>query len=135
MNCELDDEGPLIDHVKPILIGHWKICFSGDTPPASKYDVDIHRFLGQVDAFRRTARISHRALLSQILHLLAGSARDWFQLESRNIKTWADFERKLKENFLSSTHDTELYAKAFHHKQGKNESVATYINQMQYSMR
>lgn len=36
MNRELDDEGLLIDHVIPILIGYWKICFSGDTPPAKR---------------------------------------------------------------------------------------------------
>lgn len=82
MNQDTSGDGPLIDHIKPIQVGQWKICFSGDTPPINKYDVDIHRFLGQVDAFRRTARLSHRAVLSQILHLLVGSARDWFQLES-----------------------------------------------------
>lgn len=46
------------------------------------------------------------------------------------MHTWDDFERKLKENFLTSTDDNELYAKATRRRQGKTETVAAYINQM-----
>lgn len=123
-----DDNDGLIGYVKPMQIGHWKVCFSGDTPPVSRYDVDIHRFHGQIDAICGPARLSKQAVLSQIMHLLA--ARDWFQLERCNIRTWEEFETKLKENFLTYTHDNELYAKATRRKQGKSESVASYINQM-----
>lgn len=121
---------PLITSVKPMQIGQWKLCFSGDTPPANRYDVDIHRFLGQIEGLCNTSNLSPDAVLTRILHLLVGSARDWFQLERHNIHTWDDFVRKLKENFLTSTHDNELYAKATRRKQGKTESVASYINQM-----
>lgn len=121
---------PLITSVKPMQIGQWKLCFSGDTPPANRYDVDIHRFLGQIEGLCNTSNLSPEAVLTQILHLLVGSARDWFLLERHNIRTWEDFVRKLKENFLTSTHDNELYAKATRRKQGKTENVASYINQM-----
>lgn len=72
--------------------------------------------------------------MSQVFNLLAGSAKTWFQLERKNIRTWSDFERKIKENFLTSTHDNEWFAKATKRKQGKQETVASYINQMRVMM-
>lgn len=126
-NAENDQ---LIDNLKPLSVGSWKLCFSGDATPANARDTDIHRFLGLIESYRRTGNLSYRAVMTQVGHLLAGSAQDWFQLEGQFCQSWTEFVTKIKANFLTSTHDNELYAKATRRKQGKNESVATYINQM-----
>lgn len=133
-NDDGESDTPHNNNIKPLQIGAWKVCFSGDTPPVNRNDVDLNEFLDQVETYRTSAKWSKAAVLSQVFNLLAGSAKTWFQLEKKNIRTWSDFERKIKENFLTSTHDNELFTKATKRKQGKTESVATYINQMRMIM-
>lgn len=80
-------------HLKTPPINHWKVCFSGDPTPVNKYDVHITKFLSLVKCYCSQARIPESAILEQIMHLLAGSALDWYQNECRNIHDWTEFER------------------------------------------
>lgn len=117
-------------YLKPPPINQWKVCFSGDPKPVSKYDVNLHKFIGLVKCYCQRAHISEEAILEHILHLLAGSALDWYQNEGDNIHTWAEFVSRLKAHFLPLSHDFELIAQANRRKQGKRESVAIYVNAM-----
>lgn len=120
----------LTTQLKPIAINNWRVCFSGDPTPVSKYDVNIHKFLALLKTHCQRAHISQEAVLEHVLHLLAGSALDWYQSEGYNIHTWDEFERRLKAHFLPLSYDYELIAQANRRKQGRKESVAIYVNAM-----
>lgn len=74
--------------LKPVPVNQWKICFSGEPNPMNKYDVNIHKFIATIECICRSASIPKNAISPQMMHLLAGSARDWYQSESNNIHTW-----------------------------------------------
>lgn len=121
---------PITMALKPVPVNQWRVCFSGDPKPTNKYDVSIHKFIATVECICTNASIPMNAILSQIIHLLAGSALDWYQSEAKNIRTWDEFVQRLKSNFLPLSHDYELVAQANRRKQGKKEPVAIYINAM-----
>lgn len=106
-------------------INHWKVCFSGDPTPVNKYDVNIHKFIALVSCYCAKARIPEEAILEQIMHLLAGSALDWYQNECKSIHTWADFVSRLKAFFLPLSYDFELIAQANRRKQGKKACIVS----------
>lgn len=114
-----------------VPVNHWRISFSGEANSSNKFDLNIHKFLQQVKLFRRASNISRRNLLRQIIHLLNGSARDWYQNASRNIHTWEQFVTALKAKFLPTDYNFQLMAQAQRRQQDKNESVAQYINAME----
>lgn len=121
--------------LKPVPVNQWRISFSGDTNPSNKHDLNIHNFIEQVELFRRASSISEADLLLQIIHLLAGSARAWFQNESRHLHTWYQFVRALRTNFLPSDYNFELIAQATQRRQRRSESVAEYVNAMELIFR
>lgn len=114
-----------------VPVNHWRISFSGEANSSNKFDLNIHKFLQQVKLFRRASNISRGELLRQIIHLLNGSARDWYQNASRTINTWGQFVVALKAKFLPTDYNFQLMAQAQRRQQDKNESVAQYINAME----
>lgn len=121
--------------MKPIPVNQWRISFSGDPNSSNKHDLNIHNFIEQVELFRRSSGISQDMLLLQIIHLLTGSARAWFQNESRHIETWDQFVRALRANFLPSDYNFVLIAQATQRRQRKAETVAEYVNAMELLFR
>lgn len=122
-------------HHKPIPINQWKISFSGDTSSANKYDVNLHNFLDQVDMFRQANRIECQDLLLQIPHLLNGSARAWYQNVYGLIRTWPEFVEAIRTKFLATDYNFALMDEVDSRKQGKNEPVSSYINDMELKFR
>lgn len=57
-------------------------------------------------------------------------ALDWYQNEDSNIRSWNDFEIRLKSHFLPLSHDYELIAQTNRREQGREGSVAIYVNAM-----
>lgn len=118
-------------HFKSVPINQWRISFSGSEHSANKHDVNVHQFLEQVELFRRAGRISENELLDQVIHLLSGNARDWYQHSHRRIRTWQQFTTELRQKFLPSDYNYDLVAQAHRRKQGKTESVSAYISAME----
>lgn len=120
-----------LQRAKTVPVNQWRIGFSGDTNSLNKHDVNIHKFLEQVKLFRKASRITENELLEQIIHLLSGNARDWYQNAHRRIRTWPQFTNELRRKFLPADYNYDLVAQANRRKQGKNESVSSYINAME----
>lgn len=118
-------------HVKSVPINQWRISFSGSETSANKHDVNVHQFLEQIELFRKAGRITEKELLDQVIHLLSGNARDWYQHAHRRIRTWQQFATELRQKFLPSDYNFDLVAQAHRRKQGKGESVSAYISAME----
>lgn len=116
---------------KTVPVNQWRISFSGDANSPNKHDVNIHKFLKQVSLFRRASKITENELLDQVIHLLSGNARDWYQNAYTCIRTWPQFANELRRKFLPTDYNYDLVAQANRRKQGKNESISSYINAME----
>lgn len=118
-----------------IPIHHWKTYFSGDEAKTMKNEMNIHDFLSQVDVYRMGENMSEAQLLRKIPHLLIGSARTWFTLHRHRMLTWNDFVDQLKQRFLSTNYNYQLYSEVQSRHQGKNEPIGSYIADMQSKFR
>lgn len=116
-------------------MNHWRVIFSGDAASTNKYDLNIHNFLDQVEMCRRAEGMSQAEMLRKVGHLLAGSARAWYQNVYHHMRTWQEFEAAIKAKFLASDYNFSLIAEVESRRQGKTESVSTYINDMELKFR
>lgn len=85
---------------KSVPVNQWRISFSGEEKSEVKTDLNIHDFLEQVEMFSRAENIPEPELLRQIVHLLHGRARAWYQNVYRQIFSWQQFIQAIKEKFL-----------------------------------
>lgn len=112
-----------------VPIARWKILYSGDAP-AKPNEVNIHDFLDLCRMYSLSENVSEETLLQQIVHLLTGRARAWFQSVYRDIYTWGEFEKAIKDKFLPDDYNFWLLSDIENRRQKKNEPVGTYINDM-----
>lgn len=124
---------------KRIPINQWKIVFSGDTSNG-RNELSIHDFIAQVEMFRRSEDVPEDDLIRQIIHLLTGRARLWYQTEYHNISDttmpqWSDFVRALKAKFLPNDYNYAILNDVENRKQSRDETVGMYINDMERMFR
>lgn len=112
-----------------VPVARWKILYSGDAP-AKPNEVNIHDFLDLCRMYSLSENVSEETLLQQIVHLLTGRARAWFQSVYREIYTWGEFEKAVKDKFLPDDYNFWLLSDIENRRQKKNEPVGTYINDM-----
>lgn len=122
----------LWEPIQPLvaLISHWNISFSGDAESSSRTDLNLSDFLYQINVFRRAEGLDQDDLLSQLCHLLSGSALLWYRRVHRNIRTWTEFETAIKVEFSDSKR-TFLIDDVKNCRQSNTESVSSYINNME----
>lgn len=109
--------------------------FSGDIKPTTKFDVPIHVFLKQVNLFRDSEQLTDDELLSHIVHLLHGTARSWYSNTAHLCHSWEEFVAAFKDAFLPPEYDSLLLMEAEQRKQGRDEPVAAFINDMDTKFR
>lgn len=120
---------------KSVPVNQWRISFSGEMRPDNKTDLNIHDFLEQVEMFSRAENITEQELLRQIVHLLHGRARAWYQNVYRYICTWSDFVSAIKGKFLPLDYHFNLLVEIENRYQRRNEPVGAYINEMELRFR
>lgn len=120
---------------KSVPVNQWKISFSGEERTDSKTDLNIHDFLEQVEMFSRAESIPEDELLRQIVHLLQGRARAWYQNVYRQIVSWRHFVNAIKEKFLPLDYHFNLLLEIESRFQRKSEPVGAYINDMELRFR
>lgn len=113
---------------KPVPINQWKITFSGSS---SKDSLPVHDFLTQVEILSHSEGYSDSDLLSQIVHLLTGRARSWYQQAYFTIRTWDAFKTALREKFLPPYYQFVLMAEIEARMQTRDEDVSSYIQDME----
>lgn len=85
--------------------------------------------------FRRAENVSKTDLLYQVVHLLTGKARAWYQNIYFELNTWDEFVCEIKRKFLPNNYNFSLLAEIENRKQSRNESVGNYINDMELKFR
>lgn len=116
-------------------MNHWRIAFSGDIKPTVKHDVPIHVFLRGAEAYGEAEGLTEAQLLQRVLHLLRGTAYEWYLNQPKRLKTWRAFKLALKDAFLPPDHDSTLLMEAEQRKQQPNEPVIAYLNDMDTKFR
>lgn len=78
------------------------------------------------------SRIDKKAALKAVSRLLHGNATKWYDGERAYIKSWKDFEKKFKCQFIPHRKDDDLWDDLYGRTQGKNEKIADYVNNIKY---
>lgn len=120
---------------KSVPIHQWKISFSGDDRGENKTDLPIHDFLEQIDMFRRAEGVTEQELLYQVVHLLTGRARAWYQNVYRFVRNWPEFVAAIKGKFLSPGYQYNLLVELEGRLQKRGESVGAFIDEMELRFR
>lgn len=107
---------------KPVYA--WPIKFDGDT------GLSLTDFIDQVEMLAMAEGIDNRELLSSIIHLLTGRAFDWYRTNFREIRSWTDFKRQIREEFIPANYEHMLLWEIETRVQGRNEPFSTYLNAM-----
>lgn len=116
-------------------VNQWRISFSGKERSDCKTDLNIHDFFEQVEMFSRAENIPEPELLRQIVHLLNGRARAWYQNVYRQVGSWNEFIRAIKTKFLPLDYHFNLLVEIENRFQRKNEPVGAFINDMELRFR
>lgn len=116
-----------------VPVNKWKICFSGEAKKPN--ELGIHDFLEQLEMFRRAEQLTEDDLLYEVAHLLRGRARAWFTVAFREITSWQHFVWAIKKKFLPEDYSFVLLAEIESRLQRKDESVSSYINEMELKYR
>lgn len=120
---------------KYVPVNQWRISFSAEVKSDVKTDLNIHDFLEQVQMFSRAECISEDELLRQMVHLLHGRARAWYQNVYQHINSWADFVRAIKDKFLPLDYHFNLLVEIENRFQRKDEPAGSFINDMELRFR
>lgn len=120
---------------KSVPVNQWRISFSGEERSDNKTDLAIHDFLEQVEMFSRAEGIPECELLRQIVHLLNGRARAWYQNVYRRIYTWGDFIAAIKRKFLPLDYHFNVLVEIENRLQRRSEPVGAFINEMELRFR
>lgn len=120
---------------KSTPVHQWKLSFSGDNLSKDPHNQNIHDFIAQLEVFRRAEHIAEGELLDQMIHLLRGKARQWYQNVYNDIYTWPQFIDAIKGRFLSHNYNFEILREIQNRLQRKDESVRSYINEIESRFR
>lgn len=85
--------------------------------------------------FRRAECVSEQELLYQVVHLLNGRARAWYQNVYRHVSTWPEFVTAIKGKFLSPGYQYNLLVEIEGRLQRRGEAVGAFINEMELRFR
>lgn len=102
------------------LMRKWNLLFSG------KRDSDVEAFLLRIKEARAIVSISNANLFKCLPLFLSDVALYWVRLESRNWRTWDDFEIAWRSCFGDPDYQYALRDKIFRRTQ-EHESAADYF--------
>lgn len=88
-------------------------------------------FLRQIDVYQQSEEVTDDDLLRSVNHLLVGRARVWFCTHFRQFRTWQAFVNALKREFLPENYNYIQLSAIENRKQVRNESIGTYLTEMQ----
>lgn len=107
---------------KPIY--QWQINFSGEK------GLSLNDFLDQVEMMAYSEGYRDRDLFESILHLLSGRAYAWYREIYRTLRSWEEFKRAIRQEFLPEDYEHMLRWEIDNRSQGKDESFSSYLTAM-----
>lgn len=119
-------ENPVVS--KSIPVCKWGIVFDGDTSKLS-----LSSFLQRVEELRKARNCSVEELFHSASDLFEGVAREWFRSQSRQRRfdSWRTLVVALRQDFLPSDYDDQLWKEIQQRTQGQEERVVIYISIME----
>lgn len=103
------------------IIRKWGLHFNGK---------DLHSFLERIEDMQKAYNIPDNELIKGIPILLRDDAILWFRNECPEIESWAAFEHKLKQFFLSTSEQRDLERQIRECKQYSSEPIRTFITRL-----
>ena len=102
----------------------WDLKFSGNGL------LNANQFIERVEELAGTRRVPETELFEGILELLSGEALLWYRVHKGEMRTWEEFKKGLKTEFLPLAYEEALWREIRSRKQGPGERINTYIHCM-----
>lgn len=104
------------------IISKWEVRFDGRT--------SVTNFIERVEELSHACGITSRQLLHSAIVLFTGVALSWFRSVRGSIHTWEELRTKLRETYLSSEYEEEVWCDIRNRTQGPNEKTAIFCAHM-----
>jgi hypothetical protein len=101
----------------------WKIHFDGST----RDETAVFGFIQEVEDQMEILNITEHEVMHGMKHLLTGEAREWYRLVEGDVRTWSDFCRKLRKEFLPRDYEETALERLKQFKQSPGESATIFI--------
>lgn len=111
---------------KSIPVNQWNVKFSGDESGLS-----LSEFLGEIELFANSERLSREDLFDSAVHLFSGPARKWFKAHYLEFTSWNELVVDLKLEFQPEYYDYMLLSEIDSRVQGKEETFCSFLAEMQ----
>lgn len=113
---------------KSVPVYKWPVKFSGKSDECS-----LNSFLQRVEELRIARKCSKAELFEASSDLFEGYALEWFraQLRHKRFDSWDSLVGCLRQDFLPSNYDSELWRQIGRRTQHVNEPVVIYISIME----
>lgn len=105
-----------------VHVKDWGLKFSGDGEGLS-----VNALLENIDVLRRARNNSSRDLFRQAIDLFSGPALAWFKSIRRDVESWPELVKLLKEEFEPEDYEDRLWDEIRQRTQGREEKAGTYI--------
>lgn len=119
-------ENPVVTKYIPVC--KWGIVFDGNTSKLS-----LSSFLQRIEELRIARNCTCAELFQSASDLFEGIAREWFRSQSRQHRfdSWKTLTAALRQDFLPSDYDDQLWKEIQQRTQGQDERVVIYISIME----
>lgn len=111
-------------------VASWNLVFSGNSSGKSLND-----FLSQVQMYARADGVSNLELLRAAVYLFTGPALTWYRAYGPRLVSWEHLVQTLRQEFLPYDYDYGLLREIEQRKQGKGESFAMFLANMEMMYR
>lgn len=111
-------------------VASWNLVFSGNSAGRSLND-----FLSQVQMYARADGVSDIELLRAAVYLFSGPALTWYRAYGTRFVSWEHLVQTLRQEFLPYDYDYGLLREIEQRKQGKGESFAMFLANMEMMYR
>lgn len=111
-------------------VASWNLVFSGNSSGKSLND-----FLSQVQMYARADGVNNDELLRAAVYLFVGPALTWYRAYGPRFISWAHLVQTLRQEFLPYDYDYGLLREIEQRKQGKGESFAMFLANMEMMYR
>lgn len=107
---------------KTIPVHKWNVKFS-----AKSDSLSINAFLEQVEDLRLSRNVSKEELFHSAIELFEGDALTWYRAVRKQVSSWDDLTKRMKEEFLPPMSADTLWKQILERTQGSNESIGLYV--------
>lgn len=105
----------------------WGTKFSGESKNEDAEDI-----LEDLQDFKDGSEISDRAILNALPCILSGKASRWYKTIKRRLKTWDEFCRAFRHQFMGEYDREDLLDDLRRRTQGKGEKIVDYLASLMY---